>query len=242
MVRTCVWAAQQQEPRLHTHLRPLSCSRHNKRRGVLMRAADQILLEGRELSIRRQRLARGEPCEHERIPARGAHRTVQLSRASASPRQPKPDLVGSDQNNRASASAIVSAKARLGRFRAFGSDHAVRGNGASTSVQARSSRWSVREAVEAVARSAVLAHVRGAPRLLPLHAAVGVPLRGVALSHTSQPTPQMISALWSDAAVRSEHSWSHRSQRRIDRHAGHGCRWQDRVQASARGRVRRTQQ
>lgn len=222
MVRTCVWASQQQEPRLHTHLRPLSCSRHNKRRGVLVRAADQILLEGRELSIRRQRLARGDPCEHERIPARGANRTVQLSRASAS--------------------AIASAKARLGRFRAFGSDHAVRGNGTSTSVQARSSRWSVREAVEAVARSAVLAHVRGAPRLLPLHAAVGVPLRGVALSHTSQPTPQMISALWSDAAVRSEHSWSHRSQRRIDRHAGHGCRWQDRVQASARGRVGRTQQ
>ena len=60
----------------------------------------------------------------------------------------------------------------------------------------QSSRWSVREAVESVARSAVLAHVRGAPGLLARHAAVGVPLRRVALSHTGQHSAQMISALW----------------------------------------------
>ena len=97
MARTCVSASQQQEPRLHTHLRPLSCPHDNKRRGVWARA-DQILFEGRELSIRRQRLARGDPCEHERIPARRAHSVVQSSNASA------------------------SAKARLCRFRAFGSE------------------------------------------------------------------------------------------------------------------------
>ena len=101
MARTCISASQQQEPRLHTHLRPLSYPHDNKRRGVWARAADQILFEGRELSIRRQRLARGDPCEHERIPARRAHSVVQSNNASA------------------------SAKARLGRFRSVNSEQSV---------------------------------------------------------------------------------------------------------------------
>ena len=94
MARTCISASQQQEPRLHTHLRPLSCPHDNKRRGAWARAADQILFEGRELSIRRQRLARGDLREHERIPARRAHSTVQSNNASASAKARR--VLGSD--------------------------------------------------------------------------------------------------------------------------------------------------